>query len=264
MQDKTNKENLIIIALLVAGLIFIGFSLETNKKTSGILPQLSTIEPINSASTFQPSTAQLAEPSPVAQFDWFDDIDAPQIHNKKQLSKVWQSKPRCCVDKKELQKNNREFYKACYVAIQQYPSNNDIEAFCLWLMDIALESAEERLKHNEYFIKKFFYYDRPLNNCANCAPANVSARIAQQLSRQYKNSNRFDEAVKLLERMSDERHQETSDWVLAELTTQLGKYYLDPQYIGNNFERIKINYIKLEPTKDNEILGETIWQTRAF
>jgi len=252
MQDQANKENLIIIAVIVAGLLFIAFSILPSKKSSNLSSQLSTIN------------QSTINHSPVPSFDWFDDVDAPEIHNKEELSKVWQSKPRCCVPKRELEQNNRAFYKACYVAMQRFPSNNDIVANCLWLMDGALETREEHIKLNEYFISKFFYYDKPLDRCANCDHANVSARIAQELARQYKSTNRFSEAIKLLERMNDERSQETSDWVLAELSTQLGKYYLKPEYIGNNTGRIEANYLKLKPLKNNETLGKRYGKPGRF
>ncbi len=239
MLGKNNKENLIIIVVIVAGLLLLAVSIIPSKKSSELLSQLS-------------STPQSSVPS----FDWFEDIDAPEIHNKEELSKIWQSKPRCCVSKHELQQNNREFYKACYVAMQRYPSDKDINANCLWLMDIALETRDERIKMNEYFIQKYFYYNKPLDNCANCNRADVSARIAQELARQYKATKRFDEAVKLLERINDQRLQNTSDWVIAELSIQLGKYYLDPEYIGNNTQRIEDNYFKLEPFRNNETLGK--------
>ena len=252
MLDRTNKENLTIIAVIVAGLFFIAFSIMPSKKSSRLSSQLSSIH----ESTIQKSS--------VPSFDWFDDVDAPKIRNKEELSKVWKSKPRCCVPKRDLERNNREFYKACYIAMQRFPSNDDIVANCLWLMDGALETRAERIKINEYFIQRYFYYNKPLDRCANCDRANVSVRIARELARQYKSTNRFDEAIKLLERINDERQQDTSDWVMAELSTQLGKYYLNPLYIGNDTSRVEINYLKLKPFENNESLGKRFGKPGRF
>ncbi|MCK5662100.1 MAG: hypothetical protein KAI17_01370 [Thiotrichaceae bacterium] len=247
MQDQANKENLTIIAVIVTGLLFVAFSILPSKKSPDMMSQLSTMQQ-----------------SPVPSFDWFDDVDAPEIHSKEELSKIWQSKPRCCVPKRELEQNNREFYKACYVAMQKYPSDDDIVATCLWLMDGALETRAERIKINEYFIQKYFYYNKPLDRCANCDRANVSVRIARELARQYKSTNRFGKAIKLLERINDERQLDTSDWVIAELSTQLGKYYLSPEYIGNNTQRIEANYLKLKPFRNNETLGKRFGKPGRF
>jgi hypothetical protein len=252
MQDQANKKNLTIIAVIVAGLLFIAFSVIPLKKSSDLSSQLSSL---HESSMQQP---------PVPRFDWFDNTNAPAINDRHELSKVWQSKPRCCVKKDELTQNNREFYKACYVAMQTYPSDDDINAKCLWLMGGALETGEQRLKLRETYMKHYFHYDKKLDNCANCAPANISARIAQSLAGQYIYTDRFDEAIKLLERMNDERSQETSDWVLAELSTQLGKYYLKPEYIGNDTGRIKENYLKLKPLKNNESLGKRFGKPGRF
>jgi len=247
MQNNPNRNNLITIIVVVVSLLFMAYALMPDKKASGILSKLSAVHK-----------------SPAPEFDWFDNTEASPIHNKEDLSKVWQSKPRCCIAKNDLRKNNREFYKSCYIAMQNYPSNKDITANCLWLMGGALENKEERILLKETFIQKFFYYDKPLDRCANCDHANVSARIARELARYYKSTNRFDEAIKLLERMNDERKQEMSDWVLAELSTQLGKYYLNPEYNGNNFNRIEGNYLSLKESKNNETLGKRYGKPGRF
>jgi tetratricopeptide (TPR) repeat protein len=247
MPNNSNKNNLTFIVVAVLALLTIAYSLNNKKKSSDLLPNLATMnEPL------------------APHFDWLDNIDAPVINNRQELSKVWQSKPRCCVSKRELTQNNREFYKACYVAMQTYPSDEDINAKCLWLMGSALETSEQRLQLYETYMKHYFYYDKKLDHCANCAPANISARIAQSLAGKYIYTDRFDDAIKLLERMNDERSQETSDWVLAELSTQLGKYYLMPEYIGNNINRIKMNYSKLKPTRGSEQLGKRFGKPGRF
>jgi len=197
----------------------------------------------------------LQESSIVPYFDWFEDIDAPQINNRKELNEIWRLKSRCCDD--QSKKNNREFYKACYIGLQNNPEDKDLEAHCLWLMDVALENREQFITHNELFLDKYFYFDKPTDNCINCEPANTSARIAEQLARMYSQNKQLDKAIHLLERMNDERADETSDWVLAENTTQLAELYLLPEYKGNNFERIQINYLKLKPNRHNKTLGKT-------
>jgi len=237
MQNNSNRNNLSIITIIVISLISIAYFLSV-KNHNATLAQLSFAE----------------KPSIVPYFDWFEDIDAPQINNRKELDKEWSLKKRCCGE--ESKRNNREFYKACYIGMQHNPADKDLEAHCLWLMDVALESRKQFITHNEVFIKKHFYFDKPTDNCANCAPANTSARIAQQLARMYQQNNQLDKAVRLLERMNDERADETSDWVLAENTTQLAEFYLSPEYEGDSIERIQFNYLKLKPNRNSQTLGK--------
>jgi len=188
-------------------------------------------------------------------FDWFDEIDAPQINNRKELNKLWSAKSRCCDD--ESKRNNRQFYKACYVGMLNNPADKDLEAHCLWLMDVALEKREQFISHNELFLDKYFYFDKPLDNCANCKPANTSARVAQQVARMYQQDGQLYKAIQLLERMNDERSDETSHWVLAENTTQLAELYELAEYNKDNIDRIKTNYLKLKPHRNSKTLGKT-------
>ena len=197
-------------------------------------------------------------------FDWFEDVEASALDNVKEVSKLWRSKPRCCKDKEVIQQNNREFYKACYLSMAKYPRDRDIGAVCLWLMPSGVDSKEQRIRIRELFLRDYFYYDRLLDSCANCDHANISARIAMSLARQYKSDKRLDDAISLLEQMNDERRDEMSDWVLAEFSTLLGKLYQEDQLTAEKIERLDKNYQTLLPLKNNKTLGKRSGKSGRF
>lgn len=249
-----SKGNLIAAALFLGLIILLTLEFIDKKPVidwSDPPSQLSSVD----ANENIPDTLVSLKPPDIKRFDWFDDIDAPTLKSDDEVSKLWQSEVRCCDDKKVVQKNNREYYKACYQSMAAHPQDRDLAAICLWTMDNAIEKRELRLKHNEYFIQEFFDYDRRTDNCYNCKPANISARIAMDLSYLYHFYDRDNDAITLLEKMNDQRKDEMSDWVIAEFSTWLAKLYLENDSGVDKLARIEANVLTLKQIKDNESLG---------
>ena len=234
--DKLLKILALIMVVLIAVLLMFEFDDKKTESLTELVPGSASLE--------------------VEKFDWFEDVEASALDNVKEVSKLWRSKPRCCEDKEVIQQNNREFYKACFLSITKYPSDRDIGAVCLWLMSSGVDSKQQRTRIRELFLRDYFYYDRLLDNCSNCDHANISARIAMSLARQYKSDKRLDDAISLLERMNDERRDEKSDWVLAEFSTLLAKLYQEGEFTPEKIDRLEKNYQTLLPLKNNKTLGK--------
>ena len=234
--DKLLNLLALIMLVVIAVLLMFEFGDKETKSISELLPGSESIE--------------------IEKLDWFEDIESAALDNVKQVSTLWRSKPRCCEDKEVIQQNNREFYKACYLSIAKHPNDRDMAAVCLWLMPSGLDNKQQRMRIRELFLRDYFYYDRLLDNCANCDHANISARIAMSLARQYKSDKRIDDAISLLELMNDERRDEMSDWVLAEFSTLLAKLYKEDQLTPEKLERLDKNYQALLPFKNNKTLGQ--------
>ncbi len=168
---------------------------------------------------------------------WWDQVDAPVLANDDQVSKLWQSKPRCCVADEQLQANNHEFYKACAQSIDAHPDDADLVTKCMWLMPTGAERGDA-ITIRELLVRNYFDFDRRTDNCAHCAPADLIARASQDLAANYASTDRLDEALQTMEKVLDKRADEMSPWVQTELVTFLGRLYLKAGVTQARWERL--------------------------
>jgi hypothetical protein len=86
--------------------------------------------------------------------EWF--LATPYIvtDTDEDISRIWQSKKRCCIPQAQLDMNNREFYKTCVRAISNNRSNEALVVKCLWLMDIAVD-IPRKIQIKVYLLKHY-------------------------------------------------------------------------------------------------------------
>ena len=157
---------------------------------------------------------------------WYDNVEAPIANTSAEVSKVWQSKKRCCESKEVLKANNQEFYKTCYRAIENYFSDEELVVKCLWLMDTGA-TRDHRLQIKRFLVTHFSHHKNNITRCANCAPADTVARVTLELASMLRRYGNPDESITLIERVLDTRLPEVSPWVQTEIYTKLARWYAE-------------------------------------
>lgn len=204
-----------------------------------------------------PNNSRFSSSIPIP--EWYKQIEAVEVNSSAEISKLWQSKPRCCVPKPELTANNQEFFKSCYNYVDTYEnSNQDIATEqavvkCLWLMGDAVDKIT-RKELREYLIKNYTEHDQSTDDCTNCAPANTIVRVAGSLSNNYSSEGNPDAAIRLLEIILDKRSTETSDWVELETLEKLAYLYFKNGASDKQIARIKSGLDKFAANKDERRL----------
>ncbi len=176
--------------------------------------------------------------------DWLDDVDAPRVATADEVSALWRSKKRCCIAERKLRANNREFYKACYLAIGEHFDDEELVVKCLWLMTSGAE-GDQRRQIRQYLVDHHFEYRGRTDNCANCAPADTVARVSRSLALDRLAAGRAQEASAVIERVLDERLDETSPWVQVELYESLARAYLELEATEARAARLQTAYERL-------------------
>jgi hypothetical protein len=189
----------------------------------------------------------------IAKPSWWNTVESPVLGSETEVDRLWQSKPRCCIESSQLDRNNREFFKSCYLTIESHPSDDRVTVKCLWLMDIAVSNKEI---FNEYLLANYFDHNAGTHTCANCAPGDIVARVADDLSTQYERAGKTMAAIELLESVFDRREAEVSAWVQAELYTHLGKLYLKTELTRERKQRIEHANERLLLVKDHETMKQ--------
>lgn len=211
------------------------------------------------------SGAQLAEapppppPPPPRPFSelfarpaWWDEAQAPRLAAEEDVDALWRSKPRCCVDEAQLRAAAREFDKACFQLLAAPAAQEAAAVKCLWLMGAALDGGE-RLRVREFLLARHFAHRAGTSLCANCAPADIVARVAGEVAEAYARE-RLEDGVRLLERVLDERRADTSLWVQAELYTSLGRLYLASGITPARRQRLEEAHRRLGEQREHETL----------
>ncbi len=175
---------------------------------------------------------------------WLDDVEAPRVTTADEVSALWRSKKRCCVSERKLLANNREFYKACYVAIGEHFDDEALVVKCLWLMTAGAE-GDQRRQIRQYLVDHHFGYRGRTDNCANCAPADTVARVSRSLAHDRLGAGRAREASGIIERVLDERLEEISPWVQVELYESLARAYLEAGITEARATRLQAAYERL-------------------
>ena len=171
--------------------------------------------------------------------EWFDSIEAPSLQTSNEVSALWQSEKRCCEDANTLLNNNRVFYKACFNAISEHYENEELVVKCLWLMDVGAES-KQKVQLTRFLVQNFSHHKNSIAGCVNCMPGDTVEREALTLARyESRLSNSKDTSIRLIENVLDNRLDEISYWVQAELYEYLGKLYLEAGLSDIRLERMK-------------------------
>lgn len=157
--------------------------------------------------------------------DWFKKTKTIPLNSWQEMQDLWLSEKRCCDGDFGVKKANREFYKSCYRAIQSKPADSNLVPYCLWLMDVALDS-EQSYSLSLYLLDRYGDFRQPTNYCANCSPGDLIARVTHEVARHefYQSQNAFEPAGRI-EAMLAERETEISFWILGEIYVTLARMY---------------------------------------
>ncbi|MEE9319462.1 MAG: hypothetical protein V3U76_03355 [Granulosicoccus sp.] len=170
--------------------------------------------------------------------EWLASIRAPVVNTRDEVLALWQSEERCCIAERKLEKNEREFYKSCYVAVAEHPQDDGLVVMCMNLMTYSVKRAQRREIHH-LILERYADHRDIITGCANCAPADTIARVSHGLSRtEYSDGNKR-LAITLLEDILIQRQDEISPWVQTEMYTTLAKHYA-----GNNATSEQVSTIK--------------------
>ena len=147
--------------------------------------------------TFLPEPEWLAK-APLVSLNSYDDINT-----------LWRSRERCCVSKKKLERNKREFYASCHDLISRRPSK-EAKFQCIYLMSTNMELSVRRTLQ-QYIVDHYYDYPARTDNCRNCSPADKLARAASDLASIYAYDGDTAGGIALLQRViRDKQHQMTS------------------------------------------------------
>jgi hypothetical protein len=183
--------------------------------------------------------------------DWFDSVDAPEINSVEEVDALWQSEKRCCEDADVLLKNNRIFYKSCFNAISDNYGNEELVVKCLWLMGVGAD-GEQRIQLKRYLVENYGRHRNRVDNCANCMPGDIVARVTLELARHENRTSKSNtRPIKLLEDLLDSRLGEISLWVQAEIYEFLGVLYLEDGITEERLERFEETYNRLKTAKQD-------------
>lgn len=156
--------------------------------------------------------------------EWLASTRAPVVNTRDEVLELWQSEERCCIAERKLEKNERELYKSCYVAVAEHPRDDDLVVMCMNLMTYSVDRAQSYEIYS-MMLERYADHKDIVSGCANCAPADTIARASLSLSRlEYLNDN-IRAAITVLEEVLSRRLDEISPWVQAELYTTLAKHY---------------------------------------
>ena len=161
--------------------------------------------------------------------EWIDSVKLVELSSAADVSQLWRSKKRCCISEGKLKKNQREFYKACYVAVARNPADKELVAKCLQLMDSGMEPAVRRLI-NEHFVSNYLYFESPIDRCSNCLPADPIANASRELAwLEYRSDNPY-KAIEVVKNVLRVRMEEISPFVQMNLYVALAHFYTTTGY----------------------------------
>ena len=161
--------------------------------------------------------------------EWIDSIKLVELSSADEVTQLWQSKERCCIAKAKLRKNQREFYKACYVAVARNPDDENLVAKCLQLMVSGMDSTVRKQIY-EHYVSNYFYFESPIDRCYNCLPADPIANVSHDLARLEFRSNNAHKAIDVVKNVLNARLEEISPFVQMKLYADLADFYTSTGY----------------------------------
>ncbi len=180
--------------------------------------------------------------------EWFGSVAAPEVGSATEVSALWQSKERCCIDAAQLLANNREFYKSCYSGIVGHPDDEEMVVKCLWLMGAGAPS-EQQIPIRQYLVDNYSHHRNSVADCVNCAPGDTVSRVTAELANLRFAKGDVEEAIRLIENVLDRRGGEVSLWVQTEIYASLGRMYLASSVTKTRKARMTAAYERLNRAK---------------
>jgi hypothetical protein len=140
---------------------------------------------------------------------WWEDVPPSPlaVHSLGDLMAVWQS-PLIDVA------SRRRFYKLAYQAILDHPSDEHLVAEAIWLMAYAGDS-EDHFPLLKFGVDHFFFYNQRTDNCANCKIGELTGEMVRDLAEAYISRGEPEAAIRIIERLVNEREQDVSEYNLA-------------------------------------------------
>lgn len=155
--------------------------------------------------------------------DWLPNTEIVRLDTLEEVSGLWQSKDRCCIDKDELVKNQREFYASCYDLIARSPGPQ-IVFKCLYLMDNGMEKATRR-HILDYIANNYYSIRTSTEHCANCSPSDDITRAIRQLAMMESQQGEHQMGIARLKKLLHDKTGDITDWVELEVLESLAYIY---------------------------------------
>jgi tetratricopeptide (TPR) repeat protein len=140
---------------------------------------------------------------------WWDDVPPSPlaIHSLGDLLAVWQSGM-------NGDASRRRFYKLAYQAILDRRGDEHLVAEAISLMAYAADS-EGQFRLLQFGVDRFFFYNQRTDNCANCKIGDLTGEMVCDLAEMYVSRGEPEAAVRIVERLVNERGQDVSAYNLA-------------------------------------------------
>ncbi len=143
----------------------------------------------------KPAWWDLVPPTPLA------------IHSFGDLSAMWQSAG-------HDESSRRRFYKLTYQAILDHPGDEHLVALGIDLMAFVADPGD-RLPLLEFGVDHFLLYNQRTDTCANCRVGDTAGTMVRDLADAYVSRGEPEAAIRIIQRLVDERGPDVSDYNLA-------------------------------------------------
>ena len=181
---------------------------------------------------------------------WLAATKAPTVSSAEEVLTLWQSEKRNGSDREALFEKAKVLYKACYMAVANDPSNDDLVTQCLVLMSHQMPRDISRV-NDRYFIDNYFEYKAHTDNCGNCLPADDLARVSQSYARGISYAGNYKGAVSTLMKVLDERGDEVAPYLQMELYDNIAWYYHKSSFTAGELANLEVAYQRLQPPRDS-------------
>jgi hypothetical protein len=157
----------------------------------------------------------------IPQPEWWDDVprSALAINSLGDLLSVWQSGT-------SDEPSRRRFYKLAYQGILDHPGDEDLAAVGIDLMAY-IADPDDRLPLLEFGVDHFFGYRQRTDNCANCKIGDQTGEMVRDLADAYLSQGQPEAAIRIIQRLVDEREPDISPYNLALTFETMGRAYWD-------------------------------------
>jgi tetratricopeptide (TPR) repeat protein len=144
---------------------------------------------------------------------WWASVQTPyRVDNVGDLLAAWQGFPRG-----DDGLGERQFFKAAYRGIVDYPDDEHIVATAIDLLHWVVDDYPHRLPLAQFGYDRYFQHRQRVDNCANCMVGDRTQGLTLNLSRLLVAAGRYDEAIAVCRRLIDERGADVSPYKLAEI-----------------------------------------------
>jgi len=186
--------------------------------------------------------------SEISKPEWFDSIEAPQIDTFDEADALWRSDKLTSADPDIVLKNSRIVYKSCFNAISEHYEDEELVVLCLGVMDIILVS-NNRIQTTKFLVENFGHHKNSVARCA-CLSGDIIARATLRLAKyEGRLINPEEESIRLLENLLDNRVDEISYWIQAEIYEYLGTLYIVTGLDESRLNRMKEVYDRFNRVK---------------